>query len=141
MTADPGAYGLTADDVAEDRRVERDQEYRVLGAPADYLTPGEFQAAVDRRRSVFAGLPHATVEDMTRAAIGHVTYRPQIGSPDHALTVGSSDRRIADAVKVLRTAELNGVPADSDEWVRLMGTVRDRADEAMRTGLLGGDAA
>lgn len=158
MTTDPGSYDATppdADDYWHDRAVERDQEVRVLGAPADYLTPGEFEAArlaaIDRnraRRGVFASVPHTTAEDMVVAAMNvaadlptGIEYRPQIGSPDHALTVGAGDRRIADAVRVLRTAELNGLTADSDEWARLMGQVRDRADEAMRTGLMGGDAA
>lgn len=147
MTADPGAYDVTPPDASDywhDRAVERDQEVRVLGAPADYLTPGEFEAAIERnraRRGVFASVPHTTAVDMVSAAIGAVEYRPQLGSPDYALTVGAGDRRIADAVRVLRTAELNGVIADSDEWARLMGQVRDRADEAMRTGLFGGDAA
>lgn len=140
MTVDPGDCGLTAEDVADDRAVERDQEIRVLGAPADYLTAEEFEAAVDRsraRRGVFASVPHKTAEDMVSAAIGHVEYKPQIGSPDHALTVGAVEHRIADAVKVLRAAELNGLTADSDEWFRLMGAVRDAADSAMGTGLLG----
>lgn len=146
MTADPGSYDVTppdADDYWHDRAVEHDQEIRVLGAPVDYLTPGEFEAAIERnraRRGVFASVPHTTAVDMVSAAMD-VVYRPQYGSADYALTVGAVDRRIADAVRVLRTAELNGLTADSDEWFRLMGLVRDRADEAMRTGLMGGDAA
>lgn len=150
MSIDPGSYDVTPPDVedyADDQRIERDQEIRVLGAPADYLQPGEFEAArvaaVERnlaRRGVFASVPHTTAVDMVSAAIAHVEYRPQIGSPDYALTVGAADRRIADAVRALRVAELNGLTVDSDEWARLMGAVRDRTDEAMGTGIVGRSA-
>lgn len=139
MTADPGAYNITADDVAEDRAVERDQECRVLGAPADYLRPGEFEAATRAaRRGVFAGMPHGSVEDMTRAAIRHVAYRPQVGSPDWAMAwLPAIDRLVA-----LDEALNHDLRRHSDEFDRLVNEVLYATAKARETAWpIGGDAA
>ena len=125
MTVDPGGCGLTAEDIAEDRAVERDQARRVA---AREIARGNNWAA------------QKILEACDLPTGGLHAYRPQIGSADHALTVGAAEHRIADAVKVLRAAELNGLTVDSDEWFRLMGAVRDAADTAMGTGLMGGAA-
>jgi hypothetical protein len=144
MTADPGAYDVTppdADDFADDARIERDQEIRVLGAPADYLTPGEFEAAIERnraRRGVFASVPHTTAVDMVSAAMD-VVSRPRLTAASPVELVDWQP--VLDALVAWDEARDHGLERWSAEDDRLQGVVFERLHRARGTWRVGGDAA
>src|SRR5512133_233551 len=112
MTADPGAYDATPADLALERE-DRDEEATVdewrEWTVDDYLTRGEYASAAAARHALDATFAAITPHEYMAAEDG-------ISDAKDWAARGRARIDLADAALALRSAELNGLGTDDDEW-------------------------